>query len=306
MEKKKIIIDTDIGDDIDDAFAIALAMASPELEILGVTTVYKNVGQRAHIVKNLLCAGGRGDIPVLAGCNDPLKQPVVKFDYETIGEDGLPALRHYHDNMKAYRYDGDGAEEFILSEAERYPGEITLVGIGPLTNLAKAYGRNPEAFGKLKEIVLMSGCFTEEYPEWNVMCDPEATRIVYGCGVPVRAVGVNCTCRTEVEGENLEKLRAIGGACGALLNGMLDIWLADNNRNCVMHDGLAIASLYDDYITFERQNIYVPLEEGARGYSLRLLDETPVTASMEVSTAVDAEKFMNSFTDRLLRFTNSK
>ena len=95
MEKRKIIIDTDVGDDIDDAYAIVLAMASPEFDLLGVTTVFKNVAQRAYIAKSLLSAGNRGEVPVYAGINRPLRQSVQAFEYEREGEDGLPVLRHY-------------------------------------------------------------------------------------------------------------------------------------------------------------------------------------------------------------------
>lgn len=304
MEKRKIIIDTDVGDDIDDAYAIVLAMASPEFDLLGVTTVFKNVAQRAYIAKSLLSAGNRGEVPVYAGINRPLRQSVQAFEYEREGEDGLPVLRHYWEEMRRFRYEQGSAVDFILDCAERYPGEVTLVGIGPLTNLAQAYEKAPETFRKLRELVLMNGWFTDAYPEWNVMCDPEAARIVYKSGVPVRAVGVNCTQTTEICGRNLERLRSLSGACGDLLNRMLDIWFADNRRNCVMHDGLAIASMYGDFVSFERQNIYLPLEEGVRGYTLRLSDESSAAASAEVSVAVDQAAFLDSFLQRLIDFTD--
>ena len=305
MERKKIIIDTDIGDDIDDAFAIALAMASPELELLGVTTVYKNVEQRAYITKKLLTLGGLGEIPVYLGLNNPLKEPIARFSCETLGENGLINLRHYDDGMKAYPYDeGDGID-FILDSADKYPGEVTLVAIGPLTNVATAYERRKESFAKLKEVVLMNGFFVAQHLEWNVICDPEASRITYGCGVPVRAIGANCTLRAEVFAENLEKIRALKGKTGEYLNTMLNRWFADNDRNCVMHDGMAVSVLYSDYVTFEKQKVYVPLEQGMRGYTLRVDGNSPLAPEAEVSVDVDAQAFLNDMFDRLAKFTEN-
>lgn len=303
MERKKIIIDTDIGDDIDDAFAIALAMASPELEILGVTTVYKNVAQRAHIVKNLLVSGGFGNVPVYAGVNQPLKEPIAQFPCEAMGENGLITLRHYSNEMNIYPYNEGSAIDFILDTADRYPGEVTLVAIGPLTNVATAYNKRKESFMKLKEVVLMNGFFVTQYAEWNVMCDPEACRITYGCGLPVKAVGANCTHLTEVFENDLKKIRALKGETGKLLNDMLTIWLKDNGRNCVMHDGLALSVLYGDYVTLEEQNIYVPLEQGVRGYTLRVDGNTPVAPQASVSVSVDARAFLDDMMDRLAKFT---
>lgn len=307
IEKQKVIIDTDIGDDIDDAFAIAYAMASPELDILGITTVFKNVKQRAYITKALLCAGGFDSVPVYAGLNQPIKEPIYSFDYENKDEDGLVNLRHYNKDMTAYEYQEGSAVEFILDSADKYPNEIMLVAIGPLTNIAVAYNTRPQSFKKLKGIVLMNGYFGKVWPEWNVMCDPEATRIVYASGVPIKAVGANCTQLTEVSGENYQKLRSISGPVGDLLNHMLSIWLEDNKRNCVMHDGLALSVLMHDFVKFEKQNIVVPLEPALRGYIVKadavLNGRENDFSQIDVSIEVDVEKFLESFTDALIRFT---
>ena len=302
MERKKIIIDTDIGDDIDDAFAIALAMASPELEILGVTTVYKNVVQRAHITKKLLSCGGFSQVPVYAGINEPIKQPVAQFPCETMGENGLITLRHYDEKMNEYAYDEGSAIDFILDTADKYPSEVSLVAIGPLTNVAAAYQKRPESFAKLKEVILMNGFFVAQYPEWNVMCDPEACRITYACGIPVKSVGANCTHKVEVFEQDLQRIQNLKGEVGDFLNEMLSIWLKDNKRNCVMHDGLALSVLYSDYVKLEKQNVYVPLEEGLRGYTLRVDGKTAIAPTAEVSVSVDARGFLDDMLRRLENF----
>ena len=310
VEKEKIIIDTDIGDDIDDAFAIAYAMASPELDIIGVTTVYKNVRQRAYMAKALLCAGGFDCVPVYEGLNDPIKEPMSRFPYETVDESGLPFLRHYNPSMNVYKYEEGSAIDFILDSADKYPNEVTLVAIGPLTNVAVAYQTRPESFKKLKRIVLMNGFFGSICPEWNVLCDPEATKIVYGCEVPVTAVGGNCTHQTEVFDEHLAKIRSLTGPVGDLLNGMLTIWFGDNNRRCVMHDSLALSVLLGDFIKFEEQKIVVPVENPLRGYTIKLDGfvggRENDCSIINASVSVDAKAFLDSFTDALIAFTSKK
>ncbi len=301
MKKIKLWIDTDIGDDIDDAYALALALASPEIELVGVSTVFKNAKQRAYIVKSLLCAEGSRNVPVYAGLDAPEKEEIKIFDYERRDEEGKVIIRHFKKSMEEYEYDGDDAVGALLDAADKFPDELTVLGIGPLTNLAAAYKSRPKSFAKIKQILLMSGFFVEQYPEWNVMCDPEATRTIYGCGLPLKIVGANVTCKTEVFEEDEKKLLSIGGTEGKLLKEMLEIWLSDNRHNSIMHDGLALSCLYADYVTFEKQNIFVPLEEGARGYTLRIHGApSPVISAVEVSVGVDERGFMNSLTERLL------
>jgi purine nucleosidase/pyrimidine-specific ribonucleoside hydrolase len=307
IEKQKIIIDTDIGDDIDDAFAIAYAMASPELDILGVTTVYKNVKQRAYMAKALLCAGGFDSVPVYEGLNEPLVEPMSQFSCETKGKDGLVNLRHYRESMTKYEYQKGSGIDFILDTADKYPGEVTLVAIGPLTNVAVAKKTRPESYNKLKQIVLMNGFFNSVSPEWNVLCDPEATKEVYASEVPVTTVGANCTHQVVVLGEHLDKIRSLTGPVGDLLNEMLTIWFNDNNRPCIMHDSLALSVLLDDFLKFEKQNIVVPLEFALRGYTVKMEGyvggREKCYSEVNVSVEVQAQKFLDSFTDRLIRFT---
>jgi len=140
---EKVIIDTDIGDDIDDAFAIALALKSPELEILGIATTFGDTEARAKIVDRLLGEAGRSDIPVLAGA--PTKTTNV-MNQKRYGEGGRFA-RASHPN----------AADFILEQIRRYPGQITLIAIGPLMNVGALIDKDPATFLKLKRVVIMGG-----------------------------------------------------------------------------------------------------------------------------------------------------
>jgi len=176
------ILDTDIGDDIDDAFALALALHSPELRLLGVVTAFRDTELRARLTDRFLGAVGRSDIAVAAGVPTPSTNPMPQAAY---------ALR------SPERKYADGVE-FLLEQIREHPGEITLIAIGPLNNVQAAIERDPATFRKLKRAVIMSGSFNRGYndwskggtrnhasPEWNVVCDPAGLRELLASGVPV-------------------------------------------------------------------------------------------------------------------------
>src|SRR5580700_2252671 len=137
----KIIIDTDIGDDVDDAFALALAVRSPELQVLGVMTTFGDTEARAKMADRFLGEVGRAEIPVLAGKATATKNPMSQRKY---GESGHFAKASHGD-----------AVEFLLEQVRKYPGEITLVAIGPLMNVGAAIDKDLATFRKLKRVVLM-------------------------------------------------------------------------------------------------------------------------------------------------------
>jgi hypothetical protein len=145
-----VIIDTDIGDDIDDAFAIALALESPEVKILGITTAWGNTALRARLVGRLLQETGRTEIPIAVGI-------------EKHRPDGDANLTQAKYAERGPQRKLPGAVEFLLGEIGKYPGEITLIAIGPETNLAAAIERDRETFRKLKRVVLMGGSVYRGY-----------------------------------------------------------------------------------------------------------------------------------------------
>ena len=184
-----VIIDTDIGDDIDDAFALALALRSPELKVLGVTTTFGNTELRARLVDRYLKALERTDIPVFAG-------PATKTD-------NVMTQAAYAKRDPGTRF-GDGAE-FILKAAREHPGQITLIGIGPLFTVEAAIKRDPAAFKKLKRVVIMGGSIYRGYgmdaqgkpkpaePEWNILNDPAGLKALLASGVPVFMMPLDST-----------------------------------------------------------------------------------------------------------------
>jgi inosine-uridine nucleoside N-ribohydrolase len=187
---EKIIIDTDIGDDIDDAFAIALALSSPELEILGVTTCFGDTTARAKIADRFLGEAGRADIPVAVGPPTRVKSYMNQRRY---GEGGHFAKSTHPD-----------AVEFILQQIRRYPGQITLIAIGPLVNIGALIDKDADTFRKLKRVVLMGGSIERGYgnpwskpsapqPEWNIANDIPSANKLFLAGVPTFVMPLDST-----------------------------------------------------------------------------------------------------------------
>jgi inosine-uridine nucleoside N-ribohydrolase len=215
-----VIIDTDIGDDIDDAFALALALRSPELKILGVTTTFGNTELRARLVDRYLAAVGRSDIPVFAGPTTKTNNVMTQAAYAKRGPE---------------RKFGDGAE-FILHQAREHPGEITLIGIGPLSTVHAAIERDPATFRKLKRVVIMGGSVYRGYgldgqgkprpaePEWNILNDPAGARALLASGVPVFMMPLDST-QVPLEAGNREAIFAHGSPLTDQLTLLYHEWM---------------------------------------------------------------------------------
>ncbi len=183
------IIDTDIGDDIDDAFAVALALRSPELHILGITTAYGDTELRARLLDRYLGAIGRADIPVAAGVATPHNNVFSQADYAHQS----PERKH------------PDAVVFLLDQIRAHPGQITLITIGPLFNVQAAIERDPDTFRRLRRVVIMGGSIYRGYgnkkngsprppePEWNIRCDPAGARALLSASVPVFVMPLDST-----------------------------------------------------------------------------------------------------------------
>jgi purine nucleosidase len=188
---EKVIIDTDIGDDIDDAFAIALALKSPELDILGISTTFGDTEARAKIVDRLLGEAGRTDIPVLAGTPTHTTNVMNQLRF---GEGG-----HFR------RTSHPRAADFILEQIRRYPGQITLIAIGPLMNVGALIDKDPATFVKLKRVVMMGGSIECGYgelwfcpqhgpdAEWNIINDISSAKKLFLSGVPLFVMPLDST-----------------------------------------------------------------------------------------------------------------
>src|SRR5258706_353527 len=188
---EKVFIDTDIGDDIDDAFAVALALRSPELQILGITTTFGDTETRAKLLDRFLAEAGRPEIPVAAGVPTPPK--------------GTFTQRRYAENNRFAKPSHPDAVAFLLDQIRRNPGQVTLIAIGPLTNLGAAIDNDPATFRKLKRVVIMGGSIKRGYgdlgfgppqppqPEWNILNDVPSAQKLFAAGVPLYLMPLDAT-----------------------------------------------------------------------------------------------------------------
>jgi purine nucleosidase len=187
--KTKIILDTDIGDDVDDAFALALALESPEIEIVAVTTAWGDTALRARMVRRMLAENGRVEIPVAEGIVTKSRANFSQARWAERGPDGPK----------------QDAVEFLLEAIRKNPGEVTLVAIGPLTNVGAAIEKDAATFRKLKRVVLMGGSVRKGYadsgyepnrgpqPEYNILSDVPAAQKLFASGVPIFMMPLDST-----------------------------------------------------------------------------------------------------------------
>jgi purine nucleosidase len=216
-----VILDTDIGDDIDDAFALALALRSPELRLLGITTEFGDTELRARLVDRYLNAVGRADIPVREGITTPAPNHFTQAAYAR----QEPAHPHAD------------AVDFLLTQIRAHPGEITLIAIGPLVNVQAAIARDPQTFKQLKRVVMMGGSVYRGYDdasgstrppdaEWNIKCDPAGAQALLASGVPVFMMPLDST-QVRLPAQDQEKIFSHGSPLTDQLTLLYHEWADD-------------------------------------------------------------------------------
>jgi len=254
---RPLIVDTDPG--IDDALAILLACASPELELRALTTVAGNV-PLARVTENalkLLELGGKAGIPVYPGSDAPLaRKPVVAQVHGTSGMDGadLPAPR-------AKPEPGHAVDYLVETLSAAAPKSVTLAAIGPLTNVAAALEQAPEIGAALAELVIMGGATPKiggnmsPHAEFNIFVDPEAAAIVFASGLPITLVPLDLSHQMLASLARIERFAAIGGPVGRSVAGMLRHFHDGDGH---LHDPLTIAWLLrPDLFAGRRANIRI-------------------------------------------------
>jgi pyrimidine-specific ribonucleoside hydrolase len=245
----RLIIDTDPG--IDDAFAIALACASPDVDLIGVTTVFGNVGL-ANTTRNalrLLALYGREDVPVAAGADRPLVHPHELRSRHVHGEDGLSGLS---DTLpeRTNGVAGTDAVSLMVRLLEESPEPVTIAPIGPLTNIALLLAAHPSVQSKIERLVIMGGGLSggnmTAGAEFNIWSDPEAARrVLVEESVPTTLVPMDLTMRCVVDGAWLDRLAASGPRAATLV-GLSAVYRthyknALGREGMVIHDAVAVA-----------------------------------------------------------------
>ena len=248
--KIKLLIDTDMGADVDDSLAIFAATKYSEVELVGITTVFGNVCERGSLVKKLLSLCNV-NIPVYTGSCDTLEKPRSK-DANTM---------FYEDDLKNIEYQpSHGGVDFILECAQKYGEELVVLAIGPLTNVALAIRKAPEIMKKVGKIVLMGGTFFSATPEWNIFCDPVAAEVVFGSGLNVYCLGTDVTRKTKLPFNLQEKVVSYLGENSArgFVAKHAKIWLDKRQVGITLHDPLAFyAIIHPEWLHFKKQRIAV-------------------------------------------------
>ncbi|MDQ1174515.1 purine nucleosidase [Microbacterium testaceum] len=228
-----VILDTDIGSDVDDLMALALILGTPSLELVGVTTVYGDTALRARIVARVARLTGRS-FPVHAGLSTPLSGREVWW----AGHEGA-----LYDDLDAETFESDDAVGFLVDRVLARPGEIDVIAIGPLTNIAAAIERDGRFAGAVRHLWVMGGTFTDDEREHNFRSDAVAARIVFDADIPTTVTGLDVTRLIDVRAEQVERIRD-SGPLGALIDAEIRQWWAfwDTQWN-VPHDPVTVLTL---------------------------------------------------------------
>jgi len=260
----RIILDSDPG--VDDALAILLALRSPELKVEAITPVAGNVPLELTLPNalRLVEIAGRTDVPVAAGATTPLVRRLVTAKY-VHGENGLGGVEFPPPKIRPV---AETATELIRRIVRNNPGEITIVAVGPLTNVATALRADPALAGMLRSIVLMGGSLSggniTPSAEFNFYVDPEAARIVFDAGVPLTMVGLDVTRKVLLREEHIQVLEAgkspASQAAGRIMRRTIERMRTGKDVTVVaMHDPLTVANLIDPGILTLR-DYYVEVE----------------------------------------------
>lgn len=311
MTPRTIIIDTDPGQD--DAVAILLALASPEVRVLGLTAVAGNVPlalteRNARIVCEL---AGRADLPVFAGCDTPLKRKLVTAEH-VHGKTGLdgPQLPDPVMPLQAGH-----AVDWIIDTLRREPaGTITLCPLGPLTNIATAFLRAPDIIPRVQEIVLMGGAYFEvgnitPAAEFNIYVDPEAAEIVFRSGVPLTVMPLDVTHKALTSKVWVDSIRAMGTEVGRMVAAWTDFFerfdvAKYGSAGAPLHDPTVIAYLIRPDL-FTGRHINVEIETGSElTLGMTVADWWGVTDRPKNATfmgGIDRDGFYALLSERLAR-----
>lgn len=308
---QQLILDLDTG--IDDALAIAYALASPEVNLLAITGTYGNV-EVDQGVRNALAVTelfGASDVDVVAGPGHALEAEsfsVLEISAFIHGSNGLGDVTIPDATRPAH--EGDGVD-YLIDAVKTYGADLTYVPTGPLTTLAHALRRAPEIAGEIGRVVLMGGALTvpgnvNAWTEANIGQDPKAADIVFRSEVPVTMIGLDVTLQTLLTTAHTARWRAAGTAAGDFLADMTDYYItayettAPHLGGCGLHDPLAVAVAVDPtLVETHRLHMSVDCTGPTRGRTIGDPERIGAPgATSEVALAVDVERFLTEFMSR--------
>jgi inosine-uridine nucleoside N-ribohydrolase len=306
VSRMPIIIDCDPGHD--DAIALLLALASPEVELLGVTTVAGNA-TLDKTTRNALVTlelAGRSDVPVAAGSEQPLRRPLVTAEHVhgTTGLDG-PHISDPSTPPHAL-----GAVPFLVELLQAAETPVTLIPVGPLTNIARLLTGHPEVIDRIERIVLMGGAIglgnITPAAEFNIFVDPEAAAVVFGAPIEVTMIGLDVTHHARLGPAHADALRQ-AGRCGRFVAELLDYFIPNYRRRmgfdgAPIHDALAVARvIWPDLVSTELLAVEIDTTDGPSA-GRTLVDRYRVTGrppNVGVGMTVDSERFARLLVERI-------
>ena len=313
MSRQRIIIDCDPGQD--DAVALFLAMASPdELEILGITAVAGNVplDLTQRNVRLMCDIAGRSDIPVFAGCDRPMVRQLLTAEkvHGNTGIDGIDVVEPKTPLQEQH------AVDFIVETLRAAEDEsVTLVPTGPLTNIGTVIDRAPDVLAKIRQLVIMGGAMREggnysPSAEFNILVDPHAAAIVFGCGRPITSMGLDVTHQVLSTRARVERIRQLGNPVAEATAGMLGFFERHDSKKygvegAPLHDPCTIAWLLAPEL-FEGKFCNLSVEtqsELTMGHTaIDFWHVTDRPHNVNWIYSVDADGFYDLLTERLARF----
>lgn len=255
--KMKVILDTDIGGDIDDAWALAFVISHENFEPLGITITDGNTPARARIACKMLHLTGRRDLPVAVG-----RKTNDGFDFQFAWAEDFGARKPIE----------QPAADFIVETIKRHPGEVTLIAVGPLQNVADALRKEPNLGNYVKRVVLMSGCVYGRaggqpvIPEWNVVASTKDSQVVYGTDLPLTIVPLDSTTHVQLKQEERERVRGYRSPLTRSLEALYRLWLSSPQSRMTLHDQLAVAETASPGTFFGKKET-VPLIVDDKGYT---------------------------------------
>jgi purine nucleosidase/pyrimidine-specific ribonucleoside hydrolase len=279
----KLLLDTDFGGDVDDALALALVLESPEIELVGLSTVYFDSAWRAGAARKMLEFYGKDASIVTTGAQKPL-----------LGRWDETRCLNTAEEAPTFESAETGAESLI--RLCRANPDISVAAIGPLTNLAAAISAAPDVF-KGRSAFIMGGDIDNPLGEWNFLCDPAAVKVVLESKLNIKLVGLNATTQCELDDSEVSAFAASSNPRAKYLSQMIQNFIRLFGRNPVLHDPLSLAPLlWDDVLEFEEK----PLDLGR--------DFPPANSPVEyaplypalVAKSVNASLFKKRFLERVL------
>jgi inosine-uridine nucleoside N-ribohydrolase len=280
-----VILDTDLGTDIDDSLALALVLASPELDLRGVTTVSDDAFTRAMIACRFLEAVGRADVPVAAGL-DPRPQPAVEGQYQY----GLRPGRKGPVKERAV--------EFLHGQLRAHPGQITLIAVADLTNLGELFTRYPEAKPWIQRVVLMGGSVRVGYGnrpepdrEWNLRSDVKAAQVVFASGVPLVVAPLDGTAHVRLTAPLRRRLFAAENPLCRHLWALYELW---GKETPVFFDPIAVALAFDEFV-FRMEQLRIEVDK--EGFTREVIAKPNCRVAMNCRADAFADWYVRRLTE---------